>query len=545
MVMTTARDPSRHLKPSCPARSLHGLLAGMAAVMASLVVGCGSAQDLMFWRPHPSDGPRADTRSEVRSDPVQQQSGGQSGQDAAASGDTASSPSNEVNQPSDGAGAAERARAQLKFDDLAGDPRETEIREGVRRGIVEATDATRFVPHGVVTREQFAAMLFSVLDVFGVDVGAEPTPSGPFSDVQPGRWSYRAIGVLDRLGIMGAVAEGRFEPSAALTRAQAGVAVWALVRHGLYLRHAGQGSPEIPAVVARRDYDDLANHWAQARLVELSGFCRAEQGGDISGRWFGPDRASTRSHATGVLVRALICFETGRMPPWARPLPEGGDDPATDAEVLDLCETSDPQARAQLLEALSRLPFGERSVEPATWGKSTEACVLGLLPGALYANLKTGVPASILVGQAIQETGWCRSKLAQQGLNYHGQKAKFEQSYFRYWDGATIVIDSSESPTGGGKIVRSTFMRFSHPDYSFYSVPERFLVPGLPYRACMAKRADAVAFIRCVGQSWAVHREYTELVLEHRANFRSSLRPKLRLATCDLKPDEWLVDSGF
>ena len=436
-------------------------------------------------------------------------------------------------------------RTAPRADDLAQDPRSQEIREGLRRGLVSLESPGRFAPQGLVSREHFAAMIYSILDVFGVDPKAIQ-PTAAFDDVAPSRWSSRAIGVLDRLGVMGAIAPGTFAPEDKLTRAQAAVAVWALVKHGLHLRSGLPAqAPDVPEIVPRRSYVDLDGHWAEDRIVALSGFCRAEQGGEVPGRRFGADRASTRSHATGVLVRAMVCFETGQLPEWAKGRPDPSKAPVPDEEVLALCEPATLARREELLNVLADLPLGERDVDPAALGRSHEACVLGLLPGALATNLRTGVPASILVSQAVQETGWCRSKLALEGVNFHGQKAKFDQSYFRYWNGASIEIESSESPSGGGSKVRSSFMRFSHPDFSFYSVPERFLIPGLPYRSCMGRRHDAVAFIRCIGPSWAVHRDYANLVLEHRSQFRASSRPNLRLAQCDLKPEEWAVDGGF
>ena len=529
------------------------LLAGCAAVAATLMlVGCGASPMARSQQGEPSDdsgapeivsGNRPDPEAGAADVPVGPARGPLQADGTADVVEGPTTPA-EVAEPDESPRPPAAAPSEVRFDDIAGDPREREIIEGVRRGIIEGNGDGRFVPQGTVTRELYAAMIYSVLDVFGVDVAAV-SPAGRSSDVEPTRWSARAIGVLNQLGIMGEVSLGRFDPAGPLTRAQAAVAVFGLVQHGLHLRQPSQSAPAIPEIVPRRSYTDLGSHWAAQRIVSVSGFCRADQGGDVGGPAFGPDRLSTRSHAIGVLVRALVCFETGRMPDWAKPLPEAPAEPVTDQQVLGLCETTDPSRRRALLHDLGNLPYGERPYDLAAWGRSHEACVLGLLPAALYSNLRTGVPASILIGQAIQETGWCRSLLARTGLNFHGQKAKFDRSYFRYWDGRTIQIDSSESPTGGGQVQRSTFMRFAHPDFGFYAVPERFLVPGLPYRSCMSRRADPVAFIQCVGQYWAVHRDYAAHVLDHRATFRAPSRPNLRLPLCDLKPDEWAVDSGF
>ena len=217
-------------------------------------------------------------------------------------------------------------------------------------------------------------------------------------------------------------------------------------------------------------------------------------------------------------------------------------------DFLQLCEGVSGDQRRMLLSELGKFGaqgFGKRALEPATLSGSPEKCVLGLLPAALYTNLRTGVPASILVSQAIQETGWCRSELAIKGRNMHGQKSKFSKSFFSFWPGDSLVILSTEDPSGEGNKIASRFMKFNHVDHSFYSVAERFLVPGLPYKACLSRRSNSAEFIKCVGQHWAVHTDYAQVVLQHRANFRSASRPNLRLNRCDLPVTDWSLHQKF
>lgn len=204
-------------------------------------------------------------------------------------------------------------------------------------------------------------------------------------------------------------------------------------------------------------------------------------------------------------------------------------------------------ARNDALTLLASYELGSRSVDTNQLATSHEACVLGVLPAAIYTNMKSGVPVGTLVGQAVQETGWCKSELAKNARNFHGQKAKasLDPKLFSYWDGSFYTKSSSESPTGSGNEVVSDFMKFSHLDHSFYSVAERLTLPGLPYKPCLAERENTEAFMKCVGSKWAVHATYAEHVLAHRRDFRSDKHPTLTLAGCELKKEEWRLVERF
>lgn len=421
------------------------------------------------------------------------------------------------------------------FTDLSGDVRAREIEEAARLGFVHGFPDGSFKPLETITREQMAAVLFNALSAFGLSPTPAPRQVSGFPDVPTSRWSYRAIDTLHQLGVVSGLPGGRFEPASPVTRAQVAVMVHGLLKSA---RSRLGKTRELPVVVVRRSYIDVGGHWAAASIAELSGYCHAETAVETTSDTFHPDAQASRSLATGSLVRALICLKTGALPEWV----ERGGVPT---DSLSLCESRGAAQRAVLVRGLASAPIGTRDFDLQEWAGNREACVLGLIPAALFVNLKTGVPASTLVGQAIQETGWCRSQLAREGLNFHGQKAKFSPSYFRYWDGSFVWINSTESPTGEGNKQLSKFMSFEHPDHSFYAVAERFILPGLPYNACMSLRSNPDAFIDCVGKTWAVHSDYADVVRRHIDNFRSESRPALRLRSCDLKPEEWQLDERF
>lgn len=216
--------------------------------------------------------------------------------------------------------------------------------------------------------------------------------------------------------------------------------------------------------------------------------------------------------------------------------------PLVDA-AIKVCTTAPGSAeRNNALGAINAYAFGTRDIKSASLITSNEACVTNVLPAAIYTSLRSGIPVSSLVAQAIQETGWCKSVLAQQHNNLHGQKAKFDKKNFQYWDGAAVNISSSESTTGSGNNVVSSFMKFKHLDHSFYSVAERQTMQGLPYRDCAKFRTNTTQYIDCFAKSWAVHATYGEHLKKHISTFKFK---NTSLAKCDLTKAEWKLDAKF
>ncbi len=230
------------------------------------------------------------------------------------------------------------------------------------------------------------------------------------------------------------------------------------------------------------------------------------------------------------------------LPSLEKPDLQVGEDKADAETIADKICANEPGSakRQEGIASLKKLVPGTRPFDFAKASQGKDACVKALLPSALYANLVSGVPASTLVGQAVQETGWCTSELAKNALNFHGQKASLAQSGFTYWKGESYKKSSSESPTGEGMEQVSNFMKFSHADFSFISVAERFVHPDYPaefYKKCMAFREDSTKFITCIGARWAVHTEYAQVVVRHIEEFK--------LKRCELAPTEWALLAKF
>lgn len=214
----------------------------------------------------------------------------------------------------------------------------------------------------------------------------------------------------------------------------------------------------------------------------------------------------------------------------------GGNFGLTEAQVV--CrEPAGSPARLQALRGLAQYAVGGTPWNAESSEANAAACVDALKPIAMYVNLTTGVPVGTLIGQAVQETAFCTSELARKAFNMHGMKATLPPAHFTHWTGEKYAKSSSESPTGSGMNRVSEFMKFRHRDHSFVSLAERLIHPDLPYKTCFPGRDRTAEFMRCVGKSWAVHAEYAEKVLEHRAKFN--------LEGCELRRDEWSLKGKF
>lgn len=206
--------------------------------------------------------------------------------------------------------------------------------------------------------------------------------------------------------------------------------------------------------------------------------------------------------------------------------------------IKDICgNPPDSPQQKKAIEGLSQYKPGSAPMSSFSFS-TKDQCVEGLKLPAIYVNLISGVPAGTLIGQAVQETGFCTSVLAKEAFNFHGMKSdKVTKSQFTFWDGSSMKKSSTESTTGSGNNVVSSFMKFSHPDFSFYSVAERFLISSLPYVKCLPGRDNVESFMVCIGKSWAVHTEYAQSVLKHRKDYK--------LDSCEIPKSQWKLDSKW
>lgn len=81
-------------------------------------------------------------------------------------------------------------------------------------GVVSGVSKNRFAPGNSVTRAQFVLMLSKFFEA------SEDEPTSSFSDLAPGHWAYKAVGVAESRGWVCGFSDGTFRPNASITRAQ-------------------------------------------------------------------------------------------------------------------------------------------------------------------------------------------------------------------------------------------------------------------------------------------------------------------------------------
>lgn len=108
---------------------------------------------------------------------------------------------------------------------------------------------------------------------------------------------------------------------------------------------------------------------------------------------------------------------------------------------------------------------------------------------ARASQAKWGVPASITIAQAIQESGWGQSELAQNGNNFFGVKVA-------HADGSEPYVQlPTREVTKDGRTIRelAMFHRYASPEESF-DAHGRLLATLVRYQPAMAVADDPAAF---------------------------------------------------
>jgi hypothetical protein len=178
--------------------------------------------------------------------------------------------------------------------------------------VVRGVTGTTFAPERPLTRAQLAAMVSRWLDAVGEELPEATTAA--FVDVG-NSVHQRDIDRLALAGVVGGFGDGRFGPSAPVTRGQAATIVTRAVERAL-----GRELPD-PQIDVFRDDTDTAHEFAIGRAAEAG-----LVGGVTVGRYV-PERQVTRGELASILSRALalVVEATDLVPPDERDLPEDGE----------------------------------------------------------------------------------------------------------------------------------------------------------------------------------------------------------------------------
>ena len=135
----------------------------------------------------------------------------------------------------------------------------------------------------------------------------------------------------------------------------------------------------------------------------------------------------------------------------------------------------------------------------ATGFGSEQAFIGQIVPGAVAAQRKYGVPASVTIAQAIEESGWGRSKLATRDHNVFGIKG-------------TGPAGSDAQPTreyeNGRSVTRIASFRVYHSVAQSIDDHGNLLATSEYYRQAMALRGDPNAFANALTGIYATDPHY-------------------------------------
>lgn len=149
-----------------------------------------------------------------------------------------------------------------------------------------------------------------------------------------------------------------------------------------------------------------------------------------------------------------------------------------------------------------------------------------LAPHARQSNRRLGIPASISLAQAILESGWGRSQLAQKAKNLFGIKAG------RSWTGPVIELPTKEFRNGQWVTEVARWRVYESYTEAFID-HGRLFYNGL-YDAALPHRSQAKEFLQRIAPVYATDPRYAEKVW--------NLVTTYKLHAFDLRPSEWALD---
>ena len=221
------------------------------------------------------------------------------------------------------------ASASTPFQDVASSPFAADIQWAYDNHITAGCTTTEFCPTSVVTREQMASFLDRMFNFAA-------TSRNYFSDDNASP-HHAAINRVAGAGVTGGCATGRYCPKASVTREQ----MASFIARAANLR-TGSG----------RNYffdDDGRSHESNIDRVAAAGISSG------CGTWrFCPTAAVTREQMAAFLHRIVAPV---RPPPYPAPISSGASSILVGAGDIAECGTSDDEATAKLLDAISGTVF--------------------------------------------------------------------------------------------------------------------------------------------------------------------------------------------
>jgi flagellum-specific peptidoglycan hydrolase FlgJ len=313
-----------------------------------------------------------------------------------------------------------------------------------------------------------------ILDTIGADslpnlTVNEHSSSGPFADQ----------------GIAGFVDNGNL-PLAANTQPAAAPA-----------SPAAAASPAAPAVTVRpgaRHSPAVGANGEDAEVPGLPGAAAFTSAGGIPGAGGAPVRTVSAGRTAEVPGLPPAFGSPGTtlsrgaaLIPGARPSPPARA-AAPAAPKTTVPHATTPAAPAAPGTTAPRTGSPSRGVTSQGNGPATSAqraFIAGLVPGAVAAQQKYGVPASVTIAQAIDESGWGSSSLAAQYHNLFGIKGA--------GPAGSVTFPTQEFEGGAWVTIDAQFAAY-HNDAESIAGHAQLLATSGYYTKAMADRANPDAF---------------------------------------------------
>ena len=195
------------------------------------------------------------------------------------------------------------------FPDVANDIYKDEIGQAVALGFIAGFRDNTFRPQQPLTREQLVSMVIGALDIVpGLQVQL-PTQvtARPYSDVDSSRWSAAKIEWAKQQKIVSGYPDSTFRPDKPVTRAE----LMAVLSQASQFVQVQQGMPsELKATKQVTEFSDIANHWGNDLIKQMSTYCRVASPLNESGNAFYPNTSAGRNYAAAATLRMHSCISS-------------------------------------------------------------------------------------------------------------------------------------------------------------------------------------------------------------------------------------------
>lgn len=193
------------------------------------------------------------------------------------------------------------------FPDVANDIYQEEIGQAVALGFIAGFQDNTFRPQEPLTREQLVSIVIGALDSVPNIQIQPPTEATaqPYSDVTASRWSAAKIEWAKQNQIVSGYPDGTFRPDQPVSRAE----LMAVLRQAAQFVNTQQGiSPDLQTTGQGNQFSDIANHWGEELIQQMSTYCRVASPINERGDAFAPNTAASRNYAAAATLRMHSCL---------------------------------------------------------------------------------------------------------------------------------------------------------------------------------------------------------------------------------------------